>query len=205
MTDTLYDDDFAAEYVLGVLDLAERAMAEARLKSDPAFAALVNDWQNRLSGLNDDYTEVPAPNLLPQIEARLFPQAAKPRRTWFGWLAGAGAVAALLIVFALPQPQAPLLATIAQGDLAYEARYDGDALTISRIAGSAAPAGQVHELWIIAPGAAPVSLGLLAEADLTVTTQAPKGWTLAISLEPAGGAPNGAPTGPILAAVEIGI
>jgi anti-sigma-K factor RskA len=63
----------------------------------------------------------------------------------------------------------------------------------------------VHQLWIIAPGSAPVSLGLLADADLTVTTKAPKGWTLAVSLEPAGGAPDGVPTGPILAAVEIGI
>lgn len=204
MTDTP-DDDFAAEYVLGVLDLSERAEAEARLKTEAGFAALVSDWQNRLSGLNDDYAEAPAPNLLPQIEARLFPVAAKPARNWFGWLAGAGAVAALLVVFALPQPQAPLLATVSGDGLSYEARYDGTALTLHRIAGTPAPEGQVHELWIIAPGAAPVSLGLLADADLTVTTQAPKGWTLAISLEPAGGSPTGAPTGPVLAAIEIGV
>ena len=204
MTDT-QDDDFAAEYVLGVLDLSERAAAEARMKSDASFAALVNDWQNRFSGLNDDYAETPAPNLLPQIEARLFPAPAKPARNWFGWLAGAGAVAALLVVFALPQPQAPLLATITGDALSYEARYDGTELTLQRVAGTEAPAGQVHELWIIAPGAAPVSLGLLADADLTVTTKAPKGWTLAISLEPAGGSPTGAPTGPVLAAIEIGV
>jgi anti-sigma-K factor RskA len=204
MTDTP-DDDFAAEYVLGVLELSERAAAEARLKTDAGFAALVNDWQNRLSGLNDDYAEVPAPNLLPQIEARLFPVAAKPARSWFGWLAGAGAVAALLVVFALPQPQAPLLATVAGDGLSYEARYDGATLTLHRIAGSPAPEGKVHELWIIAPGAAPLSLGLLADADLTVTTQAPKGWTLAVTLEPAGGAPGGIPSGPVVAAVEIGV
>ena len=82
------DEALAAEYVLGALDLAERTAAEARLKRDPAFAALVNDWQNRLSDLNDDYVEAEAPNLLPQIEARLFPQAAKPRR-WFAWIGGA--------------------------------------------------------------------------------------------------------------------
>ena len=199
------DDAFAAEYVLGVQDLAERMQAEARLKSDPDFAARVNAWQNRLSDLNDDYAEAQAPNLLPLIEARLFPTAAKAARNWFGWLAGAGAVAALLVVFALPQPQAPLLATIAGDALSYEAHYDGAALTLHRVKGSQAPAGQVHELWLIAPGAAPVSLGLLAEADLTVTSQAPKGWTLAVTLEPAGGAPGGVPSGPILAAVEIGV
>ncbi len=204
MTDA-QDDDFAAEYVLGVLDLSERTTAYSRLKTDPGFAALVDEWQNRLSGLNDDYAEAPAPNLLPQIEARLFSVPAKPARNWFGWLAGVGAVAAVLIIFALPQPQAPVLAIIEGDSLSYEARFDGSALTVQRVAGSPAAAGQVHELWIIAPGAAPVSLGLLADADLTVTTGAPKGWTLAITLEPAGGSPTGAPTGPILAAVEIGV
>lgn len=198
------DDAFAAEYVLGVQDLAERMQAEARLKSDPDFAARVNAWQNRLSDLNDDYAEAQAPNLLPLIEARLFPTAAKPKRAWLGWLTGA-ALAGLVLFAALPQAQAPLLATIAGDALSYEAHYDGAALTLHRVKGSQAPAGQVHELWLIAPGAAPVSLGLLAEADLTVTSQAPKGWTLAVTLEPAGGAPGGVPSGPILAAVEIGV
>ncbi len=216
MTDTLLDDDdaLAAEYVLGVQDLALRARAEARMKYDAGFAALIDAWQNRLSGLNDFYAEVPAPNLMPQIEARLFPTAAKPKRSWFGWLAGAAALAAVLVFFALPQQQAPLLATIAadsqsgnsqSGDnLSYEARYADGTLTVTRVAGSLAPAGQVYELWIIAPDTAPLSLGLLADAALTVSTPAPKGWTLAITLEPAGGAPGGVPTGPVVAAVVIG-
>ena len=74
-----------------------------------------------------------------------------------------------------------------------------------RVAGSAAPAGQVQELWIIAPDAAPVSLGLLQEASLAVPYPTlPQGWTLAVSLEPAGGSPTGAPTGPVLAAGVVG-
>lgn len=205
MTESLSEDEaLAAEYMLGVLDIADRMKVEARLKSDPAFVDLVNAWQNRFVELNDAFSEATAPNLLPRIEAQLFPAPVKPARSWFGWFAGAAALAAVLIFFALPQPQAPLLATIAGDALSYEARYDGAALTISRVAGTPAPAGTVHQLWIIAPGSAPVSLGLLADADLTVTTKAPKGWTLAVSLEPAGGAPDGVPTGPILAAVEIG-
>lgn len=210
MTDALHDDDaMAAEYVLGVQDLAERARVEARMKYDAAFAALIDAWQNRLSGLNDFYAEVPAPNLMPQIEARLFPVAAKPQRSWFGWLAGAAALAAVVVFFALPQPQAPLLATIAADSqaadaLSYEARYEDGTLTVTRVAGSLAPAGQVYELWIIAPDTAPLSLGLLADASLSVTTPAPKGWTLAITLEPAGGAPGGIPSGPVVAAVVIG-
>ena len=88
--------------------------------------------------------------------------------------------------------------------LSYEARYEDGTLTVTHVAGSLAPAGQVYELWIIAPDTAPLSLGLLADASLSVTTPAPKGWTLAITLEPAGGAPGGIPSGPVVAAVVIG-
>ncbi|MCC6518311.1 MAG: anti-sigma factor, partial [Tabrizicola sp.] len=49
------ENALAAEYVLGVLDLAERAEAEARRKRDPAFAALVVEWEDRLAGLNDGF------------------------------------------------------------------------------------------------------------------------------------------------------
>ncbi len=221
MTDTsdpdfiLPDDDaLAAEYVLGALDLAERASVEARLKTDAGLAALVVAWQNIMSGLNDDYAEAPAPNLMPQIEARLFPVATKPARNWLGWLAGAAVAAAVALVFVLPQtgPPAQLVATLAAdpasdiADLIYEARYGEGELTITRLAGAAAPAGQVHQLWIIAPDAAPVSLGLLDGTALTLTYPAPTpGWTLAVSVEPAGGSTTGAPTGPVILAAQIAI
>ena len=66
--------------------------------------------------------------------------------------------------------------------------------------------GRVPELWLIPPGEAPRSLGLLAvdKAQLVVVPKAllralAKGSTLAVSLEPPGGAPQGVPTGPIIA------
>lgn len=214
MTGTLSPDDdlLAAEYVLGVQDSETRAKLEHRIRRDDQFAALVVDWENRLDGLNDDYAEVPAPNLLPQIEARLFPKAAPAARrfTWFGFAAGAGAAAALavaVLVTVLPvqQPLAPMLTTLAAADLVYEVRSDGDTLQVTRVSGSAAPAGQVHELWLIATGSPPVSLGLLADAPLTVTYTAPTGvWALAVSVEPAGGAPRGLPSGPVIATQLIG-
>lgn len=39
------DDAEAAEYVLGVQDLAERSATAARIKRDPAFAELVAAWE----------------------------------------------------------------------------------------------------------------------------------------------------------------
>lgn len=207
-------DALAAEYVLGVLPLSERLAVEAQVKSDAAFAARVAAWEARLAPLNDAYDEAPAPDLLPQIEARLFPAAARPaRRPLFGWLARGvmGAVTAAALVLAgvalfAPPPSAPVIATLGAADapLRFEARFDGAALTVTRVAGSAAPAGQVQEVWLIAPDAAPVSLGLLPGDSLSVPyPAAPAGWTLAVSLEPAGGSPTGAPTGPVLAAGTI--
>jgi len=210
MTDTLPDDDdlLAAEYVLGLADAPARAIAEVRVKRDPQFAAAVAAWENRLGGLNDGYDDAPAPNLLPQIEARLFPVARLPKRGWFRLAAGAAVAAALAVAVVVTQTPTPpaVLATLTGAGLTYEVRSDGQRLQITRVAGTAAPAGQVHELWIIAPGAAPVALGLLGDAPLDVTYPTPPaGWTMAVSVEPSGGSTTGTPTGPVILTAEIGL
>lgn len=212
LTDRDADDVLAAEYVLGVLDLADRAAAEARLARDPGFALRVAAWENRLAGLNDGFSEAPAPNLLPRIEARLFPVAAPaPRRSLplLRWLSGM-AIAAVLVIAALvtlgPPDRLPvaILAT-ADNRLAYEVTSLGDTLHVARVSGVPAVEGQVHELWVIAPGEAPVSLGLLQDAPLVVAYPAPPaGWVLAVSVEPAGGSPTGQPTGPVILTAKIG-
>jgi anti-sigma-K factor RskA len=205
------DDVLAAEYVLGALDLQERAAAETRLKRDPAFAVLVAEWEVRLEGLNDGFDEAPAPNLLPQIEARLFPQARHEGLTWrspLRWIAGAITAAALVLVTlaTVTPPKPNLIATLATADnrLAYEVRQFGDALRVTRVAGVEAVEGQVHELWVIAPGSAPVSLGLLQQEPLVVAYPAPpEGWVLAVSVEPEGGSSTGQPTGPVILTAKI--
>jgi anti-sigma-K factor RskA len=206
------DDALAAEYVLGVQDLAERSAVEARLKRDPDFAVLVAAWEFRFEGLNDDFAEVRAPNLLPKIEARLFPPAKSSRRDrlpLLRWLAGAAFAASLVIVgvATLAPPRSDLVAMLTTADnrLSYEVASYGDTLQVTRVAGLPAGAGQVHELWVIAPGAAPVSLGLLADQPLVVTYPIPPaGWVLAVSVEPEGGSPSGLPTGPVILMAQIG-
>jgi anti-sigma-K factor RskA len=206
------DDALAAEYVLGVQDLADRSAVEARTKRDPAFAALVAAWEVRFEGLNDEFTEARAPNLLPRIEARLFPSAKSLRRgrlPLLRWLGGAAFAASLVIlaVATLAPPKADLVAVLATADnrLSYEVASYGDMLQVTRVAGLPAGTGQVHQLWVIAPGTAPVSLGLLADQPLVVTYPAPsEGWVLAVSLEPEGGSPTGLPTGPVILMAQIG-
>lgn len=206
------DEALAAEYVLGVQDLAERSATEARIKRDPDFAALVGDWEVRFEGLNDDFAEARPPNLLPRIEARLFPtdrQSRRGRMPLLRWLSGAAFAASLVLVAiaTLVPPQSDLVAVLATADnrLSYEVAAYGDTLQITRVAGLPAGAGQVHQLWVIAPEAAPVSLGLLDDQPLVVTYPVPpEGWVLAVSVEPEGGSPTGLPTGPVILMAQIG-
>jgi anti-sigma-K factor RskA len=202
-------DLLAAEYVLGTLPLAEREAAETRIRRDAHFALAVERWQARLAPLNANYAEVPAPNLLPRIEARLFgvpaTAAAKKPAFWKSWFGGAAIAAALgvAVLVYLPIPPAPFTPlttlTAENSDLRYEVALRGNELRIARISGPEAEAGRVHELWLIVGNAAPVSLGLITGADKTLaTTGLAAGMVLAVSLEPAGGSPTGAPTGPVL-------
>lgn len=220
MTDRLTRDQedsaLAAEYVLGVLDPAERAAAERRIRKDKVFAAWVQRWETDLAAFDTGFAEVPPPNLLPAIEARLFgrPAAGAARGWWRRFLTGgvaAGALALLLLALVPPAPgplapprAGPVLtaALAAEGQaLAFAARWDGVAgeLVVTRTGGGAAAEGQVHELWVIAGQAPPVSLGLIGEAELRrPLPDLPAGAVLAVSLEPAGGSPTGLPTGPVL-------
>lgn len=66
--------------------------------------------------------------------------------------------------------------------------------------------GRVPELWLIPHGKAPQALGLVSSDRSHALTVPPglrsalrSGSLLAVSLEPPGGAPHGAPTGPIVA------
>lgn len=67
-------------------------------------------------------------------------------------------------------------------------------------------AGRSLELWALPPGAAPRSLGVIAAHDklasIKLVSAADQSLAnvpaLAVSLEPAGGSPTGAPTGPVL-------
>ncbi|HMO09048.1 MAG TPA: anti-sigma factor [Paracoccaceae bacterium] len=216
------DSALAGEYVLGVLDAAERASVERRIRSDKVFAAWVQRWETDLSQLDAGFAEAPAPNLLPAIEARLFGRPDGRRAAAPGWwrrfLTGgvtAGVFALILVALVPPAPgpvapAGPVLtaALAAEGQaLAFAARWDGAAgeLVVTRTGGDAAAQGQVHELWVIAGQAAPVSLGLLEAAELRrALPELPEGAVLAVSLEPSGGSPTGAPTGPVLVTGVVG-
>jgi anti-sigma-K factor RskA len=209
------NDLLAAEYALGVLEGADRRRAEGLIKQSPAFAARFAAWEARLSPLADEIDPVPAPNLLPKIEQRLF--GAPKLRRWFtmptGWLGGligTGAMAALsVVVLALllnfggtaPQTPAQTATLLAQGSsLEFLARLEGGNLTLTRTKGSPPAPDRSYELWLIDGDKPPVSLGLIDAALTLPAPNLPIGYVLAITDEPFGGGPNGVASGPIVAA-----
>lgn len=208
------DEALAGEYVLGLMDAGPRRAFERRMEDEPALRARVRAWQERLALLADEVAPVaPPPRVKAAVESRLFAPARRARWSWTRFLGGAVTAAALAIAILFwsepPAPEPALTAEIVAEDrsLVLSARFEParERLVIRRIAGAPAE-GRVHELWLIAEGAAaPVTLGVLpedgsVELDLPATlAQAIAGSTLAVSDEPPGGSPTGQPTGAVLA------
>lgn len=216
------DDALAAEYVLRLLDEDERRALETRLAADRALQALVRSWEARLSPLSDEIEAVAPPK---SIRGRVLQSVggAAPRRaghTFWGWLAGGVVAVGLLLLVLFGNAFAPDqdLTMAFQAELVSEDRSfvmvagvipATHEVVIERVAGTV-PEGRVHELWLIAEGAdAPVSLGLLESVGTTrirVPDDIAPGMrtgTIAISEEPPGGSPTGAPTGPVIAAAQF--
>lgn len=131
-----------------------------------------------------------------------------------------GLIAALVVLGVINlvvdvDPEAPAyvaeLAAEDDGLVLLASVYAADhSLVIDRTAGAAAE-GRSLEVWLIpaGDGQAPISLGLLSDdAETTIIVPDPlvplvPGGTLAVSDEPEGGSPTGAPTGDILATGAI--
>ncbi|MGE0255810.1 MAG: anti-sigma factor [Alphaproteobacteria bacterium] len=221
-------DAHAAEYVLGTLDEDERAEMMLALRHDAGLRDLVAAWEDRLAPLADGVTPVPPsaaawPRLAAATVTRAAgagePVAERLRRRLRGWrlaTAGAGALAAALAVYiglgvpGLPwREPAVLVAVLQQGGPSpawlIEARAGDGAASVRPVATPALAEGRDFELWAIIGGDAPVSLGVIDRAAPTrvrvpdvIRARLGGGVTLAVSIEPRGGSPTGAPTGPVV-------
>jgi len=222
------DKALAGEYALGLLSPEQAAAFESRLAHEPELRVLYAQWAEDLAALTDPIAPVAPPvHLHGAVMTRLFggDDAATAREgglQWFRWLLGGltASVLALVLIFAtgLPErgpqpPDAPAyVAQLAADDesLLISAAYDAEAgrFHLERARGEAA-SGRALELWLIAGDDAPVSLGVLPEARSASVTVPESlrarldGAALAVSDEPEGGSPTGAPTGAVLAVGAI--
>jgi len=233
MTGSEDDDLLAAELALGLLEGEERSSAEIRESSDADFGALVEAWRERLSPMLGTAGETPSQQVWTGINARLAANDGPPLspgeaalRRWRAFGISASAIAASLALVLVtrtppaelpqPRPEAPgptMVATLQGEDQAaivtISASPDGRLL----VTPVALPTdGRVPELWIIPDDGKPRSLGVIAASTSSRVKVAAanmphvrRGATFAISQEPPGGSPTGAPTGPVIATGKINI
>ncbi len=205
----------AGEYALGSLDLAGMREAEAIAARDPAFAAEIVFWQDRLHPLSRAVDPVQPPAALWQRLTLATGIDATPARSasrfWPAATAMSLALAASLALFAfLPRPPVPAAEparfAAALAPLGTPARFlaetqpDGS-IAVTSLDAAAAPAGRDFQLWGLPQGATvPVPLGLLTPGRQVVTPpqRASAQEQLLVSDEPAGGSPTGQPTGTVL-------
>ena len=226
------DDLLAAEYVLGVLPLAERQAAAARIGSEPDLAALVAGWEAHLAPLDAGYGEVvPPASVKAALDRRLFASTANATAKnkmgfwsslnfWRGL--SAAAIASLLLGAAQPLlspgagvPSRDLMVAALDAqpssDVRYLALYDAATreVALSHVSGAHGE-NRDFELWMIEGGNAPASVGVIPAGSTIRIELSPElqeklaqGAVLAISLEPEGGSPTGQPTGPVVAAGDL--
>lgn len=233
------DDDLpdvtAGEYVLGVLDAAESAIARRRVATEAGFAAEVSAWENRLIPLIAETPEIAPPSTLWDAIAQRLQPVRRVREgaslwdnlpLWRGLGMGAIGLAAasMTVVFlglikpatvttptapAAPTAVAVAVATLTApqgGSVVFTATYDeANRQLIVTPTGPPRPQNRSPELWLMPDGQPPVSMGVLPNSPRAIAV--PPGFTarstLGVSLEPLGGSPSGAPTGPVIAVGQL--
>jgi len=221
----------AAEYVLGTLRGRARQRFETLMGAHPALRLAVLAWYERLMPLTALVKPVPPrPATWQRVQQRLFNHRASvpaPRPVaWWRRLAlwqGAAAfatVAAVSLAVLLAQPgtlQPPIVivlsatpeaAALAQASFVASVSGDGRSLVLKPLQIGPLGAGRVLELWAVPGRGAPRSLGLVSASGTTRVLRArllADTAAFAVSLEPAGGSPTGAPTGPIVSVGKLEI
>jgi anti-sigma-K factor RskA len=217
--------DLAGEYVLGTLSASERAAFEAEAARDPALRALVRDWEARLMPLSDSVPPVQpdsrvwraiaaAAGLDIPAQDSAVVALRSAVRFWRTAAVGMGALAAALLAgflierFASTRPDGDrFVAAINRGgdQPALIITVDLATQTVAiRPVALETPAGKSLELWSVTDGRPPASLGVIGEGGARLPDSKvlqgnrPESLTFAVSVEPQGGSPTGAPTGPVV-------
>ena len=226
MTDREY---LAAEYALGILEDEELVEARGLVASDADFAREVDEWSERIAPLFDEAGEEAPPEVLWQrVKAEIdrdrggdIVDLRKRIGWWKGMTAAASAIAAslaLVVAFDATRPPPPV-ETPARGEMMVATLMSQDKAMLLSAAWKPSEKrlmvmpgdmpiepGRSHELWIIPADGKPRSLGLVSgdgphrmAVEEAMAPMFAEAATLAISVEPEGGSPGDAPTGPVIA------
>ena len=220
-------DELAAQYVLGTLRGPARRRFERYCRTNSSALHAVRRWEDRLVDLLANVVPV-APSALvwDRIKFRVRRESSlRPKRafaTFGNWrFAAAAGIAALAIAFGLWTGFGPgssqLVATVVSQQqtqmwLIEAPRRRGE-LRVSAADNLALDPARAYELWALpGAGAAPVSLGLMPksgrgtlELNEAQRLALSRSRQIAVSLEPPGGSPTGAPTGPVLFVADVAV
>jgi anti-sigma-K factor RskA len=221
-------DALAGAYALGTLTARPRRRLARLALRDSVVAAALRDWEWRLAALADGVPGInPPPRVWEGIRRRLglaepgaaSAKAPDPAPWWaslglwrglaFAGFALAFAIAvttlaprsdrpfeSVVVVLAGPDAKPALVATGERGS-----RY----LTVKAVAPIDLPRERALELWMLPDAKPPRSMGVVPALGINrVALPVPVGIALqdvpalAVSVEPPGGSPTGAPTGPVV-------
>ena len=216
-------DALCGEYMVGTLRGAARRRFERALTEEAMVARRMQYWQRLVAARYSDALAVqPSPALWRRIRRELELKRFTPpwyARIWLwrAWATAAtAATVALAFVLALPllkqptttaeySPIAILTGEASQPRVTADLSYDRRRLRLLAARPVAASPAQSFELWLIpAEGGAPLPVAVARELDARIEVKSSlaarltRGAKLAISVEPAGGSPTGAPTGPVI-------
>ncbi|MEX2575857.1 MAG: anti-sigma factor [Halofilum sp. (in: g-proteobacteria)] len=215
-------DRLAAEYVLGTLHGRARDRFERVLLADDRARADVERWERQLNDLALELPErAPPRRVWRRIERRIRPAPAPERRAWAWPLAALAstATAVVLAAYILLMPPAPddpsglgapnYVALVGTGDdgprWAVATHIEPGMMMVRTLRPASPDPEHDHELWLVPGQGDPISLGVLPDQGrarhnmpANAVAQAGPGVNVAVSVEPPGGSPTGAPTGEIV-------
>jgi anti-sigma-K factor RskA len=212
----------AAQYVIGTLRGGARRRFDALLPAHPVLRRAVAEWEARLAPMATGVEPiVPSPNTWSAIESRLGWRdkadtggrwASLQLTLWQTVAAFSTAAAVMLGIHFESKPVAPPIVVVLRSTsgepraLVAGLSADRRAVSIQPLERVAIKPQQTLELWALPRSGAPKSLGVIAPDKLTALARHElptdtKG--LAVSVEPLGGSPTGAPTGPVVFAGEV--
>ena len=204
----------AADYVLGLLESADKARFEALQAVSHEAQLEVEGWREHLNVLNDSLK----PQAPPARVWKNISKATKPESMWSNlrfWQGASASMALAAFFTVMLWTQNPLHSNgmdyvyVVQGkgsqpEWIVNASLSQKKVFVEAVQPDALPVGQACELWLMVAGQEPVSLGILPKMGVNEIAIDPA-WRgalqnspLVITLEKPSGAPSGFNMGPVL-------
>jgi anti-sigma-K factor RskA len=215
----------AAEYVLGTLRGRARQRFARQLDKDRTLGEVVAQWEAFLTPLAENVKPVEPPSRVwEQIEKRISRKSAAQSAPswweslafWRNWgLAASGFAVVMLVALFMLRTETPvqpaMMAVLSTPENVPRmiVETNKDELLVKVVKPWATLPQNDLELWVIPKDGAPRSLGVVNYKESSrikmagLSTKLADGTAFAISREPKGGSPTGAPTGPVLCSGAI--